>query len=312
MRLRRPASRTARASTPARWSPATRPTGQRLVTGDAVNVAARLEQAAGEREVLLGGADLPPRPRRRRGRGGRATRAEGQVGARARVSTARRAGGLRRPGAEAHPSLDARTELTTLETALDEAPRRAPRGSSTIVGDAGVGKSRLTAEFRARPHGAHSRCPGGASPTATASRSGPGRGRQGPRRDRRRRLRHGGEVKARRARGRRWATASTARLASAIGLSVEPFPVEELFWAVRRLLTHLAGRPPGRLRRRGRPLGRADAARPDRAPGRGVRRACLVLCPTRPELLERMADWGTGHGATRILLEPLDAASDER
>src|SRR5512144_1438504 len=28
--------------------------GQRLVTGDAVNVAARLEQAAGEREVLLG------------------------------------------------------------------------------------------------------------------------------------------------------------------------------------------------------------------------------------------------------------------
>src|SRR5512134_1807141 len=29
-------------------------TGQRLVTGDAVNVAARLEQAAGEREVLVG------------------------------------------------------------------------------------------------------------------------------------------------------------------------------------------------------------------------------------------------------------------
>ena len=29
-------------------------TGQRLVTGDAVNVAARLEQAAGEQEVLLG------------------------------------------------------------------------------------------------------------------------------------------------------------------------------------------------------------------------------------------------------------------
>ena len=39
-------SRTAPASTPARSSPATRSTGQRLVTGDAVNVAARLEQAA--------------------------------------------------------------------------------------------------------------------------------------------------------------------------------------------------------------------------------------------------------------------------
>ena len=42
--------------------------GQRLVTGDAVNTAARLEQAAPTDEVLLGDLDLPTRARRRRGR----------------------------------------------------------------------------------------------------------------------------------------------------------------------------------------------------------------------------------------------------
>ena len=42
--------------------------GQRLVTGDAVNVAARLEQAAAPGEILLGESDAPAREGRRRGR----------------------------------------------------------------------------------------------------------------------------------------------------------------------------------------------------------------------------------------------------
>ena len=41
-------------STRARSSPGTRASGQRLVTGDAVNTAARLEQAAGAGEIVLG------------------------------------------------------------------------------------------------------------------------------------------------------------------------------------------------------------------------------------------------------------------
>ena len=77
-RLGRDASRCAPASTPARSSPATRAGGQRFVTGDAVNVAARLEQAAPPGRDPARRADLPPRPRRGRGRGGRAARAEGQ------------------------------------------------------------------------------------------------------------------------------------------------------------------------------------------------------------------------------------------
>ena len=41
--------------------------GDTLVTGDAVNVAARLEQSAGAGEILLGDDTLPARPRRSRG-----------------------------------------------------------------------------------------------------------------------------------------------------------------------------------------------------------------------------------------------------
>ena len=54
-------------------------TEERLATGDAVNVAARLEQAAQPGEILLGSETLASRPRGRRSGGGRAARAEGQV-----------------------------------------------------------------------------------------------------------------------------------------------------------------------------------------------------------------------------------------
>ena len=75
------ASPTAPASTPARSSPATRPAGQRLVTGDAVNVAARLEQAARR------GRDPD---RRARPTGWSATRSTRRAGRAARSSRARR------------------------------------------------------------------------------------------------------------------------------------------------------------------------------------------------------------------------------
>ena len=55
-RVRRPPRDANRASTPARWSSAQGRTTQKLATGDAVNVAARLEQAAREGEVLVGEA----------------------------------------------------------------------------------------------------------------------------------------------------------------------------------------------------------------------------------------------------------------
>ncbi len=71
-------------------------TEERLATGDAVNVAARLEQAAQPGRGPARRGDAPPRAGRRRRRGGSAARGEGEVGAAgrapARVGAGRGAG----------------------------------------------------------------------------------------------------------------------------------------------------------------------------------------------------------------------------
>src|SRR6478609_6703533 len=122
-------------------------TGQRLVTGDAVNVAARLEQAAGEREVLLGGLTY------------RLVRDDVEVEeveplelkGKSEPVPAYRLVGIREtsdaPGRRSAPLVGREEELATLETALDDAATSRSCRLVTIVGDAGVGKSRLTSEF---------------------------------------------------------------------------------------------------------------------------------------------------------------------
>ena len=84
-------------------------TEERLATGDAVNVAARLEQAAQPGEILIGEATLAARPRRGRDRTGRAARAEGQGGACAGAtgssrSTRRRSAATRCPSSAGQAS----------------------------------------------------------------------------------------------------------------------------------------------------------------------------------------------------------------
>ena len=76
-------------------------TAQRLVTGDTVNTTARLEQAAGAERGAHRRARPPAGARRRDRRAGRAARAEGQGGARCRLSPPRRA--CRRRGPRAAP-----------------------------------------------------------------------------------------------------------------------------------------------------------------------------------------------------------------
>ncbi len=283
--------------------------GQRLVTGDAVNVAARLEQAAGEREVLLG--ELTYRlvrddveveevePLELKGKS-EPVPAYRLVGVRDPADTEDGRGGA--------PLVGRSEELAALTSALDEAAATRLARLVTVVGDAGVGKSRLTTEFldavAGRALAVSGRClPYGDGitfwPFAEAVKSVAG---------------IVNDDDATEALTKLAALADpagdgvTARLASTLGLSVEPFPVEELFWAVRRLLAHLAADREVVL-----VIEDVHWAEPTLLTliehlVQTVDRPVVIVCPTRPELLEKSPAWSTGERQSRIVLEPLDAA----
>jgi tetratricopeptide (TPR) repeat protein len=281
-------------------------TGQRLVTGDAVNVAARLEQAAGEREVLLG--ELTYRlvrddvdveevePLELKGKS-EPVPAYRLVGVRETASKDDR----RRA-----PLVGREEELAVLVTALDESAASSSCRLVTIVGDAGVGKSRLTSEFlttsRPRALVLSGRClPYGEGitfwPVGEAVKGLAGIVNDDSATEVRTKLAALADPAG---------EGVTARLASALGVSVEPFPVEELFWAVRRLLTHLAAERPVIF-----VVEDIHWAEPTMlALIEHLVQACtapvLVLCPTRPELLEEVPEWSTSARSARVVLEPLD------
>ena len=282
-------------------------TGQRLVTGDAVNVAARLEQAAGEREVLLG--ELTYRlvrgdvdveevePLELKGKS-EPVPAYRLVGVRETVSTDARRGA---------PLVGREEELAALTSALDEAAASSSCHLVTVVGDAGLGKSRLSSEFlaasRPRALAASGRClPYGEGitfwPVGEAVKGLAGIVNDDSATEVQTKLASLADPAG---------DGVTARLASALGLSVEPFPVEELFWAVRRLLTHLAAERPVIF-----VVEDIHWAEPTMlALIEHLVQACtapvLVLCPTRPELLEEVPEWSTSARSTRVVLEPLGA-----
>ena len=120
--------------------------GEHLVVGDAVNVAAGLEQAAGGMEILIGPADPSPRARGGRGRAGRAARAEG-----ARPSVFPRTGSsaspapTEPPGGSAAPLVGRDRSCSAPAGACSRALDERHCRLVTVLGDAGVGKSRLLA-----------------------------------------------------------------------------------------------------------------------------------------------------------------------
>ena len=123
-------------------------TAERLVTGDAVNVAARLEQVAAPGTVLLGAgtvqlvqgtADVSPV-------GSLELKGKSELVPAWELLSLRRASAEHQPPM---PMIGRTAELEKLRAVLDQALRARSCRLFTILGDAGVGKSRLASEFLA-------------------------------------------------------------------------------------------------------------------------------------------------------------------
>jgi class 3 adenylate cyclase/tetratricopeptide (TPR) repeat protein len=216
--------------------------GQRLVTGDTVNTAARLEQAASSMEILIGEptyrlvkdavAVEPVEPLELKGK------AE-PVPAYRLVAVADTEDGIRR-----HldaPMVGRDLELRALLDALDRVEASHRGELVTILGDAGSGKSRLLREFvhvaGDRINALSGRCLSYGDgitfwPLAEIVREAAGI-IDGDSLD-------DAKLKLRTLAGPRGVDASD-RVAAAIGLSEAAFALQELFWGARRLievLTH--------------------------------------------------------------------------
>jgi class 3 adenylate cyclase/tetratricopeptide (TPR) repeat protein len=288
--------------------------GQTLATGDPVNVAARLEQAAQPWEILLGEATHrlvrdavlaePVEPLELKGKAERLpafrlSSVAGDLGVARRFDT---------------PLVGRLEELQVLRDALARAVRDRACVLVSVLGPAGIGKSRLIQEFL---HGVDAsvlagRClPYGDGITywpvvemLTASAGISNRDDPGSVRDKLRSLAGEGPD----------AEIVVERIGHLIGLEGTTAVPEETHWAVRKLLQAMA---------RGRPVvvvvedlhwaepalldlieHVADLARD--AP-------ILLVCPARPELLDERPGWGGGKlNATSFLLEPLSETETEQ
>jgi class 3 adenylate cyclase/tetratricopeptide (TPR) repeat protein len=286
--------------------------GQRLVTGDTVNVAARLEQASGPQEILLGELTYrlvrdaveaePVEPLTLKGK------SEPMPAYRLLGVTAAGEGVRRRLDT---PMVGRDTELATLSEIFEKATSERVCRLATVIGDAGVGKSRLIAEFAGRcgpdSQVVRGRClPYGDGitfwPLREAARSAAGIGEEEPT-----------DVALAKLRAVAADEAVAARLASAIGLGGESFPVNEIFWAARRFLERLGADRPVLMivddlhwaEQTFLELVQSLAANVSSAP-------VMILCSSRQELLEKSPDFGTEEGSVRLVLEPLTDAAASR
>ncbi len=290
--------------------------GQRLVTGDAVNTAARLEQAAGPQEVILG--DLTYR----------LARDQIEVepippltlkGKTEPVPAYRLLGVGQRPSERADPTtpfVGRETELTRLETMLVEVSATRSCELVTVVGDAGVGKSRLVREFagraaqRDRSQVLRGRClPYGDGvtfwPIYEIVRGAAEIADEDPRELALAKIT---DIARGTINSEEDAVMVVERVAAAVGLSTTPFPVPELFWGIRKLLEAIASR---------RPLvaivDDIHVAAPtflellDHMLESVTGSPILLLTTARRELLETRTEWAEAHEYNQMILDPLSA-----
>ena len=288
-------------------------TRQTLVTGDAVNTAARLEQAASAGEILLG----PDTWRLVRdvvtveriepiGAKGKAE----PIPAVRLVSVDRAPGGLSlRFDA---PLLGRGSELDRLHSAFEQTVADRRTALVAILGPAGVGKSRLLAEFvstlAGRARILRGRCLAYGDgitywPLRELLLAVAGiRDSDSPA--------AGSEKLREMLDGAPNGALVVDRLATAIGLSTERASSDEIFWAVRRMLEHLARSGPLVV-----VIEDIHWAEPTLLElidqvvrsTRGV--ALLVVCLARPELLDRVPDFAVG-GRTSMTIS-VDALAPE-
>ena len=286
---------------------------ERLATGDAVNVAARLQSAAGAGEILIGEPTyqlvrpaVTVEPARALELKGKA-----EVVAAYRVTAVDPAA----PAFERRldqPLVGREAELRAVLDAFDAAVAERRCRVVTIVGPPGLGKSKLTAEAVGRigetARVLVGRClPYGDGitfwPVAEAVRGAAGITEEDS----------AGEAAAKIASLITGEDAEVvrSRLAAALGLGGEAGSLRETYWAVRRLLESLAQDLPVTFVVED--IHWAEPALLDLLEYLAEFTAdapVLVLCTARPELREGRPDWG--RDATTITLQPLGEAESAR
>jgi class 3 adenylate cyclase/tetratricopeptide (TPR) repeat protein len=281
--------------------------GQRMVSGDTVNVAARLEQAAPPTEVLLGESTYRLvhhavevevlEPLELKGKPDPVP-AYRLVGLRAGEAIPRRTD---------TPMVGRSEELDTLRSALDDAVREQHCRVATVVGLAGLGKSRLVAELvhevvsNDRATALQGRClsygDGTFWPLAEVTRQAAGiSGEESG---------AGARQKLQEILGDQQSEAAE-RLVSVIGLSESLYSFKETQWAARALLESLGRHKPVVVVFDD--IQWAESTFLDVV--EGLASTCsapvLIICAARPELLEERPGWMEGRpGSVRVLLEEL-------
>ncbi|MCI0346037.1 MAG: AAA family ATPase, partial [Chloroflexi bacterium] len=288
--------------------------GQRLVTGDAVNTAARLEQAAGHGQIIVGGLTQ------------RLARDEIEVEAieplslkgKAEPVPAFRLLGIRAQPAQAaaglSPFVGRAAEMGRLSGALEEAIAAREARLIAVIGDAGVGKSRLVKEFAtAAAAGIGSRVVRGRClpygdgitfwPIAEIVRDAAMIGAEDPPEVARAKV---ATLVAARIADPTEVERITERVAAALGLVLTSFPVAELFWGVRRLFEQLAADGP--LVAIVDDIHSAETTfleLLDHLLDAVADAPILLLCSARHELLERQPEWSERHADRQVVLHPL-------
>ncbi len=276
--------------------------GQRLVTGDPVNTAARLEQAAPPDQVLIGeltyrlvrhAVDVEAvEPLELKGKTDRVPAW--------RLLAVHPAARSAAP-ADSVPMIGRAAEMGRLREAFGAAAEGRSLRLVTIVGDAGVGKSRLTREFLAsvadEAYVVRGRClPYGRGitfwPLVEIVRQAAEIDDDDP-----------PAVARAHVLGLTGDERVAERIASVIGLSDAAFPLAEVFWACLRFVEILAERSPLVL-----VVDDIHWAEPtlleliEHLSGADLGVPALILCTARHELLEDRPTWGEGAREERIVL----------